>query len=216
MPSHLSARGWIDVSVPVRTGMVRWPGDPGVKVERRRSIDRGDPVNQSELLMSAHAGTHIDAPVHFVRSGRSVDEIDLQALIGPARVIEIEDPESIKVSDLKGHRIRKGERILFKTRNSERCWDEDRFFEDYVHITVEAARYLAKTAVRTLGIDYLSVGGYKKGGIQTHVALMKAGVLIIEGLDLSPVGPGRYDLIALPLRLAGSDGSPARVLVKRR
>jgi arylformamidase len=213
--ARLSSRGWIDVTVPLRTGMVRWPGDPGVEIERRLSIDRGDADNLSVLSMSAHTGTHMDAPLHFLKHGRPIDEMPLSAVMGPARVIEISDPEAVKPGELHAHKIRRGERILFKTLNSSRPWGEDAFFKDYVHISKEAASLLARRGVRTVGIDYLSVGGYKRGGVQTHVTLLKAGIWIIEGLDLSAIKPGDYDLLALPLRIAGGDGAPARVLLKR-
>jgi arylformamidase len=216
MASRLSSRGWIDVTLPLRTGMVRWPGDPGVKIERRLSIDRGDADNLSVISMSAHTGTHMDAPLHFLESGAAMDEMPLSAVMGTARVIEIADPESIKPDELAPHKIRHGDRILFKTLNSSRAGQADAFLKDYVHISKEAAKFLARRKVRTVGIDYLSVGGYRRGGVQTHVTLLKAGIWIIEGLDLSAVKPGYFHLLALPIKIAGGDGAPARVLLKRR
>ncbi len=216
MRSTVNPRGWIDVTVPIRAGMVHWPGDPGVEIERRMSIDRGDPGNLSALSMSAHTGTHIDAPLHFLRSGAGLDDMPLSAMMGAARVIEIEDPEAIRPRELRGYGVRRGEKILFKTRNSARPWADEGFVEDYVYISKEAARMLARRGVRTIGIDYLSVGGYKKGGVETHVTLLKAGIWLIEGLLLSEVKAGKYQMLALPLKLAGADGSPARVLLKKR
>lgn len=215
MASVISGRGWIDVSVPLHAGMVRWPGDPRVKIERRLSMDRGAPGNLSSISMGAHTGTHMDAPLHFLRSGKGIDELPLSAVMGPARVIEIKDAESIKVEELKGHRIRKGERVIFKTLNSSRCWKTDRFIEDYVYISKEAAKMLAARRVRSLGVDYLSVGGYKSDGMQVHRTLLKAGIWLIEGLDLGRVKAGGYELIALPLRIRACDGAPARVLLRR-
>jgi arylformamidase len=195
--------------------MAHWPGDPGVKVKRRLDMDDGDEVNLSTISMGAHTGTHMDAPVHFIRSGKAIDQMPLSSVIGPARVIEIRDPESIKVAELRPHRVRRGERILFKTVNSKRCWRTDNFVKDYVYVSLEAARLLAARRVRSVGIDYLSVGGFKKDGHETHIALLKAGVWLIEGLDLSQVTAGRYDLFALPLRIDGADGAPARVLLRK-
>ena len=215
MSSCLDSRGWIDVSVPIRNGMVRWPRDSKVRVRRSLDMARGDDVNLTVVSMGAHAGTHVDAPVHFLRSGRGIDEMPLSAMIGPARVIEIRDPESIKVEELRPHRIRRGERILFKTRNSTRCWGTYRFVKDFVCVSLDAARLLASRRVRTIGVDYLSVGCFEKDNHQTHITLLKAGVWLIEGLDLSQVGPGKYDLLALPLRLEGCDGAPARVLIRQ-
>lgn len=211
----INARGWIDVSISLRTGLVRWPGDQEVKIERRFSIDRGGTSNLSHMSMSAHTGTHMDAPLHFIKNGMGIDDLPLSAVIGRCRVIGIGNREAITVEELKRHRIRPGERLLFKTENSARCWSTDRFVDDYVHISVEAAKMLADRKVRTVGIDYLSVGGYKKGGVQTHVILLKAGIWLIEGLDLSQVEPGPHELIALPLRIREGDGAPARVLLKR-
>ena len=209
----MKANGWIDVSVPLRSGMVHWPDNPPVRIERMLDIDCGDVANVSRISMGSHTGTHMDAPLHFVREGKGLDEMPLDATIGRARVIEIKDPESVKPCDLRRHSIRGGERILFKTRNSTRAWRTDAFVEDFVYVSQEAARYLAAWQVRTVGIDYLSVGGFLRDGVETHRALLEAGIWVIEGLDLSRVEPGEYELVCLPLRLVGSDGAPARVVL---
>jgi arylformamidase len=206
---------WIDVSVTLRTGMVNWPGDPPVRFSHATSIERGDPATVSLLEMGAHTGTHMDAPAHFVRGGIGIDEMPLDAVIGTARVIAIRDRESIKVDELQQHGIRRGERILFKTYNSEHCWDADGFVEDFVYLSAPAAQYLVERQVRLVGIDYLSVGGFAADGVQTHQALLNAGVWIIEGLDLKRVRPGGVQLICLPLKIAGGDGAPARALVRQ-
>jgi arylformamidase len=140
----------------------------------------------------------------------------ISATVGRARVIEISDIESIKPRELIRQRIRRGERLLFKTRNSSRVWKSDTFVEDFVFISNEGARFLARRGVALVGVDYLSVGGYKRGGREAHLALLEAGIWIIEGLDLSQVAPGRYDLICLPLRIAGAEGAPARVILRPR
>jgi len=209
-------RKWIDVSVPLHTGMVSWPGDPAVAIVPFKEIVRGGSSNVSKLSMGAHTGTHMDAPRHFFVGGRGIDTMPLEATVGPARVIQIRDRESVKVSELGGCRIRRGERILFKTHGSEERWKRREFDRDYVYITSEAARYLAERGVRTVGVDYLSVGGYKKDGAETHRALLGAGIWIIEGLNLSGVKPGRYDLICLPLRILDGDGAPSRAVLRRR
>ena len=205
---------WIDVSVPLRTGMVHWPDNPPVSIERVENIERGDTANVSKLSMGAHTGTHMDAPLHFFQNGRGIDTMPLSAAIGRARVIEIGDPESIKPEELRPYGIQSGERILFKTRNSARCWRTDDFVEDFVYISQEAARYLAAQHVRTVGVDYLSVGGFYKDGVETHRALLEAGVWIIEGLNLSSVQPGFVELICLPLKIEGRDGAPARAILR--
>ena len=209
------ASTWTDVSVTLKDGMVNWPGDPRVRFSHATSMERGDPATVSLLEMGAHTGTHMDAPAHFVRGGIGIDEMPPDAAMGPARVIAIEDQESIKIDELRGHDIRPGERVLFKTYNSEHCWDVDSFVEAFVYLSAPAAQYLVDHQVRLVGIDYLSVGGFKADGVETHEALLKAGIWIIEGLDLRPVRPGLVELICLPLKILGGDGAPARALVRQ-
>lgn len=208
------ASAWIDISVPLRTGMVHWPGDPEVRIERVQDMEHGDHANLSSLTMGSHTGTHMDAPLHFLRQGKAISEMPLDATMGRARVIEIRDGESIKPEELIPHRIRAGERILFKTRNSSRVWQNDKFAEDFVFISKEAADFLAERRVRMIGVDYLSVGGYKRDGPYIHQTLLGAGIWLIEGLDLSGVSAGRYDLACLPLRIEGGDGAPVRAIVR--
>ena len=205
---------WIDISVPLRDSMVHWPGDPPVTVKLVKDIEQGDSANVSVLSMGAHSGTHVDAPLHFIRQGTGIDMMPLDATIGKARVIEIKDAESIKPEELLPHRLRRGERILFKTRNSSHVWQTDEFVEDFVFISDDAARFLVERGVRMVGVDYLSVGSYKHGGSYVHKTLLGGGIWIIEGLDLSRVIPGKYELICLPLRLIQGDGAPARAIVR--
>ncbi len=212
--SDLSGRQWIDVSVPLRSGMTRWPGDDGIKIEIMHDMERGDRNNLSSLSMGSHTGTHVDAPLHFIRQGTSIDSMPLDACVGRARIIEIRDRESIKPAELAPHRIRRGERILFKTHNSSWAWQTDKFAEDFVFISKEAASYLVERGVRLVGVDYLSVGRYRGGDQEVHQKLLGAGIWCIEGLDLSKVGPGNYDLICLALRVAGAESAPARAIVR--
>jgi arylformamidase len=206
---------WIDISVPVRTGMVHWPGDIEVSVARVASIREGSPCNLSQIHMSAHTGTHMDAPLHFVDNGRSIDELPFEATIGHARVIEIHDAVAIRRAELAPHDIQEGERILFKTRNSGRGWKSSQFAEDFTYIAEDAALYLAERGIASVGVDYLSVGGYVHDSVETHVALLRAGIWVMEGLDLAQVEPGTYDLICLPLKLMGADGAPARAVLRK-
>jgi arylformamidase len=205
---------WIDVSVPIRNGMVSWPGDPPARISHALDMERGDPCTVSLLEMGAHTGTHMDAPAHFVRGGLGIDDMPPDAAVGSARVIPIRDRKSIKTDELVKHSIRRGERILFKTYNSDHCWDNDRFAEDFVYLSATAAQYLVERQVKLVGVDYLSVGGFHADGVETHQALLKAGIWIIEGLNLKPVRPGRVQLVCLPLKIVGSDGAPARALVR--
>jgi len=206
--------GWIDVSVSLHSGMVHWPDNPPVRIERMLDMEHGDVANVSKISMGSHSGTHMDAPLHFVRDGAGLDEMPLTATMGRARVIEIHDPESVKPGDLDPHEIRRGERILFKTQNSARGWASAAFIEDFVYVSQEAARYLALREIQTVGIDYLSVGGFHRDGVETHQALLEAGIWVIEGLDLSQVEPGEYELVCLPIKVEGSDGAPARAILR--
>lgn len=210
-----SEGGWIDVSVPIQTGMVHWPDNPPIVVDLQQSIARGDTANVSKLSMGVHTGTHMDAPRHFFADGIGIEQVPLDAVIGPARVVAVTDPVSIKRAELEPLNLQPGERILFKTSNSAR-WQDPSFDEHFVYITHEAAQYLADKQVRTVGVDYLSVGGFFADGPETHHALLGAGIWIIEGLNLSAVEPGGYDLICLPIKLVGADGAPARAVLRRR
>ena len=207
-------QAWIDVSVTVRHGMPHWPDNPPIVMQRPMELLRGHACNLSHLAMGVHTGTHIDAPVHFIHQAAGVDEMPLAATMGPARVIEIADPRVITADELRGHSLQAGERVLFRTANSPRCWQADRFVEDFVYVSEQAAEHLAETRVRTVGVDYLSVGGYRADGAKIHRILLSAGIWIIEGLDLSAVRAGRYEMICLPVKLHGSDGAPARALLR--
>ena len=195
--------------------MVHWPGDPPFHIERDKDLDKGDAATVSKMSLGVHTGTHMDAPLHFIPNARSIDTMPLDATIGPARVIPIRDTQSIKRDELKEHSIGAGDRILFKTINSAQVWNSDAFAETFVYISQDAARYLVECGVRLVGVDYLSVGGYKQDGPETHHALLGAGIWIIEGLNLSAVEPGVYDMVCLPLRLMGAEGSPARAILRR-
>jgi arylformamidase len=180
------------------------------------SMEEGAVCNVSMLQMSVHTGTHMDAPLHFVADGAGMDQMPLDATVGPCRVVEIEDRESVKVSDLVALRLRKGERLLIKTRNSARCWNDSGFIEDFVYISRDAAAYMVERGIRTVGVDYLSVGGYFQDGLETHHHLLRASIWIIEGLNLAGVEAGSYDLVCLPLKILDCDGAPARALLRAR
>ncbi|HEX4592636.1 MAG TPA: cyclase family protein [Bryobacteraceae bacterium] len=206
---------WIDISVPLQAGMAHWPNDRQFDRQETLKIASGDECNLSEFSASAHIGTHMDAPRHYLAAGAGIESFPISAGVGRARVIAIHDRELIRLSELKPHRLSKGERILFKTRNSEECWTTSRFQEKFVYIPHETAAYLADCCIQTVGVDYLSVGGYDTDGPETHRTLLKAGIWIIEGLNLKDVEPGEYELICLPLKIVGSDGAPARAALRR-
>jgi arylformamidase len=206
---------WIDISVPLRNGMVAWPGDAPFERTSTLEIATGAECNLSQISTSAHIGTHMDAPLHYLAGAAGMESMPMTASIGRARVIEIRDPELIRISELAPHRLARGERVLFKTRNSGHVWKSDDFRENYVHIDPGAARYLVECRVQTVGVDYLSVGGFVNGGPQTHRILLEAGIWIIEGLQLENVEPGEYELVCLPLKIMGGDGAPARAVLRK-
>jgi arylformamidase len=199
----------IDISVSVRTGMVTYPGDPAVRLERWSSIADGAVANLSRLDFGVHSGTHVDAPLHFIDGAPGAELLSLEALIGPARVVDATGADVLDAATLARLDV-SGERVLFKTRNSE-LWARDSFTEDFVSLREDGARLLIERGVRLVGIDYLSVGD--EGA---HHALLGAGIVAVEGLDLRGVEPGEYELICAPLKLVGSDGAPARALLVRR
>lgn len=206
---------WADISITIKSGMVHWPSDTPVIIKRTKNMDAGDKDNVSFIKMCSHTGTHMDAPLHFIKNGKGLDQMPLDAAIGPSRVLAIRDKYRIEVKELKPFSIKSGERVIFKTKNSS-CWKARGFKKDFVYIAPEAAEYLVSLGVRAVGVDYLSVGGYHKDGAQTHKILLKAGVWIVEGLSLYKVKPGNYDLICLPIKIFNSDGAPARAIIRPR
>ncbi len=207
---------WIDISIPIRDKMVYWPTDPVPRVTRIKDRDKGDPVTLTEIQIIDHVGTHIDAPLHFIAGGKTIDQMPLNATIGRARVIEIKDKKVITLKELLPHNIRRGERILFKTTNSTRCYKTDEFVEDYVYFSTEVAQHLVDRGVRAVGLDYISIGTPKdRDNIHdTHRILLEGGVYIIEGINLAKVKPGRYELICLPILLHRGDAAPARAILR--
>ncbi|EDY21776.1 cyclase family protein [Chthoniobacter flavus Ellin428] len=212
----MSKNSWIDISVPLCSTMHGWPGNPPTVVTMFNGTAKGDVCNVSAINFNSHTGTHMDAPLHFLHGAKSMDALPWDAVIGEARVVEIKDKKAIKPAELKKLKLKEGERILFKTPNSARSWKKAEFDKDFVYVSKEAAQYIVDCGVQTVGIDYLSVGGFYKDGIETHHILLGAEVWIIEGIDLSKVKPGNYDLICLPIKFQNGDGAPSRCLIRPR
>ena len=212
----MESNNWIDISLTIHPEMPYWPDNPAVSIEPSQCLAHGDVCNVSKMTLGTHTGTHVDGINHFIKGGVGVDKMPLDAGIGKARVIEIKDPKQITVAEIEPHNIQEGERILFKTRNSDRALKSDSFAEDFVHISTEAANYLAEKKVRTVGVDYLSVGGYQGNVVEVHHALLGSGIWAVEGLDLSQVEPGEYELICLPIKLKDGDGGLARAILRPR
>lgn len=202
--------GWIDVTRPLEVGMPRWPGDPAFQLSSVSSIASGDACNVTQLSMCVHTGTHIDAPIHFIRGGAGVEIAPLSALMGLARVIQCDDPVAIRRAFLEEHQVQEHERLIIKTSTPF----SSEFREDYVYIAQDAAKYLVQRRVRLIAVDTMSVGGFNNDMIETHEALLGGGVWIVENLDLGQVPAGRYEVICLHLNIPGCDGAPARVLVR--
>jgi len=207
-----------DVSVPITNRTPVYPGDPAVKIVAAKSIADGDVANITHLDFGAHTATHVDAPAHFIENAGTVDALPLDVLLGEARVVEIPgDAHEITAAHIGAHALRGATRVLFKTRNSI-FWKTDphRFREDFCYIGADAAHALVEQGVRLVGIDYLSVERMGTHDFPTHRTLLSNSVVIIEGLDLSAIAPGVYELICLPLRLAEAtgDGAPARVVLR--
>ncbi len=203
-----------DISLPISEALIVWPGDPAIHITQPSHLDKGDKATVSRLDMGAHTGTHVDAPCHFIPGGPGVDSLDLDTLVGPALVVEAPANGHITADLLKGLAIPSHTpRVLFHTRNSE-LWSrgERSFSKDFVGITADGAQWLADVGVRLVGVDYLSVAPFGQSG-PTHQTLLHAGVIIIEGLNLSQVRAGTYTLVCLPLKLVGIDGSPARAIL---
>jgi len=207
-----------DVSVRLSETTPTYPGDPGIEIRSWKSLANGDSANVSLLHMGAHSGTHVDAPAHFIAGAGKIESLSLEALIGDAQVVAVpDDIITIDASFAAAHCQPGRERILFKTRNSD-FWSGENptFHSNFTHLDLSAADYLVSQGAKLVGIDYLSIEQFKSKTHETHLALLSKGIVILEGLDLREVEPGIYELICLPLRIAGGsgDGSPVRAVLR--
>jgi arylformamidase len=205
----------IDVTVPLSSDIPAYPGDPPFQLDSTHRIADGELYNATRVSMGVHCGTHVDAPYHFLADGGSVDTLPLEILMGKARVVEVQARDKIERTDLEELDLRADLRVLIKTRMSGQLRGGT-FQQDFVYLTPDAAVYLVQAGLKLVGIDYLSVEKYGSTDFAAHHALLEAGVVIVEGLDLSAVEPGEYDMTCLPLRIVGADGSPARVVLRTR
>ncbi len=210
-------KGWYDISVPLKQGMNYLSIDPvAPKIYRYSDVDLGSKVTMTMLEIISHTGTHIDAPRHFIPGGSTISDMALDATIGPARVLEIKDPQKIKVPELKKHNIKKGERILCKTRNSPTVYESSKFIEDYVYLDADAAAYLAEKQIVLFGLDCITIGYFKdeESIVKTHQSLLSAGIYILEDCALGNVPPGEYELLCLPLLMYHGDAGPCRAILR--
>lgn len=202
-----------DISLPLVRGMPVWPDEPGPELTSLSRIADGDPANVTKLSLGSHTGTHVDAPRHFIEGGTTVDGLSLESLCGPARVVHIADDVSVKRRHLEPHRG--VARILLQTRNGA-LWEKQGFQKDFVYVEPDAADWLVDQRVKLVGIDYLSIEKFHSSDYHTHHALLDAGIVIIEGLDLRQIEPGDYNLYCLPLKVVGADGAPCRAILERK
>lgn len=207
-----------DVTISVNENVPIYEGDPQVNFEIASSIAEGAPANVSHVCFGVHTATHVDAPNHFIDGTRTVDELDLEKLIGKCRVVELDkDVLKINRSHVENANLENAERVLFKTRNSD-FWNDlsNSFRKDFTYIAPEAAKALVDLNIKLVGIDYLSVEKFGSEDFAAHITLLEKDVVIIEGLDLREISAGDYELICLPLKLKGGtgDGAPARTVLR--
>jgi arylformamidase len=210
---------WIDATAtldPATTPV--YEGDAPMSFEFLKDMRKGDGFTLSKYSLGAHSGTHIDAPMHFVRDGAPIDRVPLEPLIGPARVIDIPDSvRSINAAELNRHRWRGASRVIFRTRSTQRGWmHSSTFHRDFAYVAPDAAQLLADAGVKLVGIDYISAEQFGAPAPLTHRILLGRGIPIVEGLALEGVGPGDYDLIVLPMKVGGHEGAPARAVLRKR
>ena len=203
----------IDVTLPLDARLPTYPGNTPFALEAVKRIANGDSSNLSTLHLSAHCGTHVDAPRHFFDGAPGADALALEMMLGRTRVVEIRS-RAIGAAELADLDLADDVRILFKTSNS-RLWGSPDFRTDFVGVTASGAEHLIARGIKVVGIDYLSIEEFKTPGAPAHHVLLGGGAIVIEGLDLRDVEPGIYDMLCLPLRVVGADGAPARVLLRR-
>lgn len=203
-----------DVTVPITNTMPVWPGDPAVQLHAKsqQSRDGTHTVRVTAIEMGSHTGTHIDAPIHMSAGSRTLSDIPLEQLVGPATVVELNDVRSIGRAQLQPVNWSGVQRVLFKTENS-RHWNDGKFYEEFVYLEPDGGQFLVERGIHLVGIDYLSIDKYKSESHPTHFVLLTKNVVIIEGLNLSQVPPGSYAMAALPLNLKDGDGGPTRVVL---
>jgi arylformamidase len=205
---------FFDITLPIAEGMLVYPDDPDVRIRPYSRIADGEDANVTALAFGSHTGTHVDAARHFIDGAQAVDALPLERLIGPARVVQIpRDVRAIGERELREAGIDGERRVLLKTRN-EVLLDRSDFQKDFAYLTGDGARYLLDAGVQLVGIDYLSVEAFDADEPVAHRVLLEQEVIIVEGVDLRDVPPGRYELVCLPLRVAGIDGAPVRAVLR--
>lgn len=203
-----------DLSVPIFDGGLVYPGNPEIRISLQQSISRGAGANVSNIFFGSHTGTHVDAQRHFFNDRPGVDQIPLDTLMGPAVVIDCgQTATAVDRARLEQENLAGAERVLLKTRNSSYLTQDPAFHPDFTYLAPDGAEYLVQLGVKLVGIDYLSIEQFHSGHHLTHLTLLGAQVVIVEGLNLVDIQAGRYDFYCLPIKLAGCDGAPARAVL---
>jgi arylformamidase len=215
----------LNEQIPLPPAIPQKPGDPPPpenkiplpRVYRFFDVEKGDKVTLSKYEMTSHDGTHIDAPRHFIRGGATIDTMDLNTTIGECRVIEIKDQKSVTVAEIEPYKIKAGERILFKTSNSPKVWSKRQWDGPFVTLSLEAAKYLAEKKIRLVGFDYISLASAvpPENIGWVHETFLKAGIFIMEAINLGGVPAGKYQLICMPLRVEQGDAGPCRAILRK-
>ena len=215
----IPSTGWIDATAtldPATTPV--YAGDAPMKFDFLKDMRKGDGFTLSAYSLGAHSGTHIDAPMHFIRDGAPIDRVPLEPLIGPARIIDIADSvQSINAAELGKHYWKGAERVIFRTRSSLRGWmHSPTFHRDFAYIAPDAAQQLADAGIKLVGVDYISAEQFGAPAPLTHRTLLGKGIPIVEGFQLDSIPAGDYDLIVLPMKVGGHEGAPARAVLRKR
>ena len=203
---------YYDISLNLDQNTARWVTSPPFELIERRRISKGDANNSSALNMSVHSGTHMDAPFHFVPDGETIDQLPLELFHGPVRICEVKASRYITEEHIAALGVEEEQRVLFKTSNS-RLLRQGKYDPDFVAFSVEGARALASLGVKLVGLDYLSVA-HADEQVEVHRAFLDHGIVLVEGVDLSDITPGRYELMCFPVRLRGADGAPCRAVLR--
>lgn len=204
-----------DITVPFSTELPVYPGDPAVQISQVASLAAGDICTVSHLSFGSHTGTHVDPPAHFVAGRATLDQLPLEVLIGPVRVVDVGEVRAIDLAAIEAANLAGVERVLFKTRNSQ-LWQQGAhdFAREFVYLETDAAERLVELGVKLVGIDYLSIEKFNFEQPTTHYALLGNDVVVVEGLNLAEVAAGEYELICLPMKIKNGDGGPARVVLR--
>jgi arylformamidase len=202
---------YYDITVSLGENTHIWPSQEKISIKDLKRMDMGGTSNIKSLKITTHSGTHVDAPLHMIPGGMSVDEIPLETFIGKVQVVEIKNPHEIKEEELFNKLLKGTERIIFKTGNTEKLKQHESFFSDYAYITQSCAKFLIDSGIKLVGIDYLSVDRFSDKNHTVHKMLLGNGVVIIENLGLGNIEEGLYNIICMPMRIKNADGAPARV-----